>query len=61
VNRKKLVNLVTPLYYARVASFVSESWDMDSQHAEQLVEKQAQAFENDKDYLIEVRSKKRPI
>ncbi len=61
VNRKKLVNLVTPLYYARVASFVSESWDMDSQHAEQLVEKQAQAFEDDKEYLIEVWSKKRPI
>jgi hypothetical protein len=52
VNRNKLVDLVTPLYYARVASFVRESWEMSSQDAESLVEKQALEFEEAKDYLI---------
>jgi len=54
VNRNKLVDLVTPLYYARVASFVRESWEMSSKEAESLVEKQALEFEEAKDYLIKV-------
>jgi glycosyltransferase involved in cell wall biosynthesis len=57
-NRLKLVELVTPLYYARVASFVKQSWDMTSQEAENLVEEQAVKFEKHKDYLIEVWDKK---
>jgi len=54
VNRNKLVDLVTPLYYARVASFVRESWEMSSKEAESLVEKQALEFEEGKDYLVKV-------
>jgi glycosyltransferase involved in cell wall biosynthesis len=54
VNRSKLLDLVTPLYYARVASFVRQSRDMSSQEAESLVEEQASIFEEQKDYLIEV-------
>jgi glycosyltransferase involved in cell wall biosynthesis len=54
VNRGKLLDLVTPLYYARVASFVRQSWDMSSQEAETLVEEQAVKFEDQKDYLIKV-------
>ena len=54
VNRNKLVDLVTPLYYARVASFVRESWEMSSQEANALVEEQALEFEEHKDYLIRV-------
>jgi glycosyltransferase involved in cell wall biosynthesis len=57
-NRYQLVNLVTPLYYARVASFVRQSWDMSSKEAESLVEEQAQMFEEHKNYLIEVWDKK---
>jgi len=53
-NRQKLIDLVTPLYYARVAAFVRQSLDMDSQTAEALVEEQAMAFENHKEYLIQV-------
>ena len=37
VNRLKLIELVTPLYYARVASFVKQSMKMSSLEAEQLV------------------------
>ncbi|MBU1156486.1 MAG: glycosyltransferase family 2 protein [Proteobacteria bacterium] len=53
-HRMRLLDLVTPLYYARVASFVRQSWDMTSAEAEELVEEQAQEFEDHKDYLINV-------
>ena len=53
-NRTNLLDLMTPLYFARVASFVRQSWDMSSQEAELLVEEQAQEFEQNKDYLMGV-------
>ena len=52
INRHKLIDLMTPLYYARVASFIRQSWDMSSQEAEALVEEQAVKFEQHKDFLI---------
>lgn len=52
VNRNKLVDLMTPLYYARVASFIRQTWEMSSQEAEALVEEQSLKFEKYKDYLI---------
>ncbi|MBN1829446.1 MAG: glycosyltransferase family 2 protein [Deltaproteobacteria bacterium] len=54
INRYKLVDFMTPLYYARVASFVRQSWDMTSEEAEDLVEEQAVKFEEHKDYLLKV-------
>jgi hypothetical protein len=54
VNRYKLVDLITPLYYARVASFVRQTQEMSSQEAEALVEEQAAKFEEQKDYLLDV-------
>lgn len=51
-NRTQLVNLVTPLYLGRVASFINQSLDMNSTEAEALVEEQAIVFEENKDYLI---------
>ncbi|MFH1351283.1 MAG: glycosyltransferase family 2 protein [Pseudomonadota bacterium] len=54
VNRNKLLDLMTPLYYARVASFVQQSREMSSLEAEALVEEQALKFEEKKDYLIKV-------
>ena len=53
-NRNKLLDLMTPLYFARVASFVRQSLDMSSKEAEELVEEQAIKFEEQKDYLIRV-------
>lgn len=52
INRFKVIELVTPLYYARVASFVRDTWEMNSEEAEALVEEQALKFEENKDYLI---------
>ncbi len=54
VNRNKLIDVMTPLYYARVASFVRQSWEMSSREAEGLVEDQALKFEEHKDFLIRV-------
>ncbi|MEW5914587.1 MAG: glycosyltransferase [Thermodesulfobacteriota bacterium] len=53
-NRMELLDLVTPLYYARVASFVRQSWKMSSEEAEQLVEEQARRFEDNKSYLLQM-------
>jgi glycosyltransferase involved in cell wall biosynthesis len=54
VNRGKLLDMMTPLYFGRVASFVRQSWEMSSVEAESLVEDQAVKFEEGKDYLIKV-------
>jgi glycosyltransferase involved in cell wall biosynthesis len=54
VNRNRLLDTMTPLYFARVASFIRQSWQMSSQEAEVLVEEQAVKFEEHKDYLIQV-------
>ena len=39
VNRNKLLDIMTPLYFARVASFVRQSWNLSSREAEDLVER----------------------
>jgi hypothetical protein len=52
-NRFKLVELLTPLYYARVASYVKTVEKMNEIEAEQEVEKQAKLFEEEKPYLLE--------
>jgi len=58
-NRTQLVNLVTPLYLGRVASFINRTKDMSSSEAEQVVEEQAQVFEDYKEYLIQIWDEKK--
>ncbi len=53
-HRIKLLSLMTPIYLARVASFINQTRDMNSAEAEELVEEQAQIFENQKDLLIDL-------
>ena len=53
-NRTQLVNLVTPLYLGRVASFINRTRKMTSSQAEKVVEEQAQVFEDYKNYLFQV-------
>ncbi|MBN1636216.1 MAG: glycosyltransferase [Deltaproteobacteria bacterium] len=57
-NRNKLIDLMVPLYYGRVASFVNKSLNMSSEDAEKLVEEQAQLFEDYKDYLLQMWDRK---
>jgi hypothetical protein len=53
-DRGKLVEIMRPLYYARVASFINETQDMNSEQAEEVIEKQAQIFESLKPYLLDI-------
>ena len=52
-NRVKLINMMTPLYFARIAGFVNKTKDMTNEEAEEVVEEQAEKFENTKDYLLQ--------
>lgn len=52
-NRMQLIDMVTPLYFARVASFVIQTMDMTSEQAEEVVEEQAATFEKNKKYLLD--------
>ena len=52
-NRSILVSLMTPLYFARIASFVNRTKEMSNAEAEAVVEEQAEVFEKMKDYLIQ--------
>lgn len=49
---------MTPLYFARIAGFVNRTKDMTNEEAEQVVEKQAEMFEENKDYLLKRWSEK---
>lgn len=52
-DRKNLVDIMRPLYYARVASFINRTRDMTTQQAEEVIEQQAQTFEDLKPYLLQ--------
>ena len=60
-NRTQLVNLVTPLYLGRVASFINRTKNMSSSQAEEVVEEQSQVFEDYKDYLIQIWDKEKKL
>lgn len=49
---QRYVGALVPLYFARVASFIEEAKDLDTEQAEALVERQAVTFEESKPELI---------
>jgi hypothetical protein len=51
-DRAKLVDLMSPLYEARVASFINETLEMTTPDSERVVEEQAEVFEREKPYLL---------
>jgi hypothetical protein len=53
-DRARLIDVISPLYYGRVASFVNQTAEMTSLEAEKLVEQQAEVFEKEKSYLLQV-------
>ena len=53
LDRQLLVGMMTPLYFARVASFVNTTRDMSNVEAEAVVQQQALIFEEMKGYLVE--------
>lgn len=53
-DKYKLVEIMTPIYYGRIAGYVIETANMTTQEAEEkVVEKQAELFEKKKKYLLE--------
>lgn len=52
-HRRQLVDTMSPIYYARVASFVIKTRDRSDIEAEAVVEDQASRFEALKPYLLE--------
>lgn len=52
-NRRRLVDIGTPLYFGKVGTFCQKVADMDSKEAEGVIEKEAQEFEKLKPYLVE--------
>lgn len=52
-NRRRLVDIITPIYFGRVGAYCQEVANLDSEEAEKVVEKQAKVFEKLKPYLKE--------
>ncbi len=52
-DRRKLVDVMAPLYYGRVASFVKETQDISNVEAEKIIESQAEEFEKLKPYFLQ--------
>jgi hypothetical protein len=52
-DTQRYVGALVPLYFARVASFIDEAKDLDTDRAEALVERQAATFEELKPELVE--------
>jgi len=50
-NRRRLVGIMTPLYFGRLAGYTYEVEDMDSEKAEEVIQEQATVFEKNKEYL----------
>ena len=57
-DRGKLVEIMRPLYYARVASFINRTKNMTTHQAEEIIEQQAQTYEDLKPYLLKIWEKK---
>ena len=49
---QRLVTALVPLYFARVATFIDEAKDLDTDAAEAVVERQAETFERLKPELV---------
>ena len=52
-DRYKLIMLMTPIYFARVAHFITVTENMTDEEAEKVIEVTARRFEMEKDYLLE--------
>ncbi len=51
-NKRRLVDVLTPLYFGRTKSYCQQVMNMSSGEAEQVVHDQAEIFEKNKPYLL---------
>ncbi len=52
-NRRRLVSIMTPLYFGRVGAYCEEVANLSNEEAEKIIQKQAGIFEQYKYYLID--------
>ncbi len=52
-NRRRLVDIITPLYFGRVGTYCREVAEMTNEEAEEVIQRQAKIFERNKEYLLE--------
>ncbi len=52
-NRRRLVDIIAPLYFGKVGAFCQQVADLESQEAEEVIEREAQEFERLKPYLLD--------
>lgn len=52
-DRYKLIEIMTPIYYGRIASFIVQTREMTTLEADVVVERQAEVFEQEKAYLLD--------
>ncbi|GIW46551.1 MAG: hypothetical protein KatS3mg078_0428 [Deltaproteobacteria bacterium] len=52
-NRRRLVDIITPLYFGRTKSYCEQVMDMSNEEAEEVIQEQARVFEKNKSYLID--------
>ncbi|HHM24342.1 MAG TPA: glycosyltransferase [Bacteroidetes bacterium] len=53
-NRRRLVDIMTPLYFGRVGAYCTEVVDLDDDQAEEVIQEQAKIFERNREYLIKL-------
>ncbi len=53
LNKEHLLKSLTPLYLARIASFVIETWESNATEVEEKIEKLCLRFEEGKPYLLD--------
>jgi hypothetical protein len=52
-NRRRLVDIITPLYFGHTATYYDDVKDKDDSAAEEYVQNQAEVFEREKKYLVD--------
>jgi len=52
-NRRRLVDMLMPLHFGRLGSYCRSVEDLEEEQVEEYIDQQAQAFENEKSYLLE--------
>jgi glycosyltransferase involved in cell wall biosynthesis len=53
LNKEHLLKSLTPLYLARIASFVVETWESNAAEVEKKIEQLCVSFEKNKPYLLD--------
>jgi hypothetical protein len=52
-NRRRLVDIITPLYFGRTKTYCEQVLDRSAEEAEALVQEQAKIFERNRPYLLD--------